>query len=114
MTQQRRVVITGLGAVTALGLTLGETWQNLLKGTSGIAPITLFDASDLPVRVAGEVKGFEAVNYMDRKQVRRTSRTTHLALAAAHMALKDAELDPAKIDPYCDGRQFGRRCGGIG
>jgi 3-oxoacyl-[acyl-carrier-protein] synthase II len=113
MTQRRRVVITGLGAVTALGLTLGETWQNLLKGTSGIAPITLFDASDLPVRVAGEVKGFEAVNYMDRKQVRRTSRTTHLALAAAHMALKDAELDLAKIDPYSMGVSLGAGVAGL-
>jgi 3-oxoacyl-[acyl-carrier-protein] synthase II len=113
MSHQRRVVITGLGAVTALGLTLDETWQNLLKGTSGIAPITLFDASDLPVRVAGEVKGFDAVNYMDRKQVRRTSRTTHLALAAAHMALKDAGLDPTKIDPYSMGVSLGAGVAGL-
>src|SRR5512143_2673761 len=93
MADRRRVVITGMGAVTPLGLTLDETWQGLLQARSGIGAITLFDASDLSVRVAGEVKGFNATTYLDRKLVRRTSRTTHLAIAAATMALHDARLD---------------------
>jgi len=79
----KRVVITGMGALTPLGLTLDETRQGLLQARSGIGLITSFDASDLPVRVAGEIKGFDATHYIDRKQVRRTSRTTHLAIAAA-------------------------------
>jgi 3-oxoacyl-[acyl-carrier-protein] synthase II len=109
----RRVVITGIGAVTALGLTFAETWEGLLHARSGIGPITLFDASDLPVRVAGEIKGFDATQYMDRKQVRRTSRTTHLALAAATMALEDAQLDVTKIDPHCIGVSLGAGVAGL-
>ena len=91
MIERRRVAITGMGAVTPLGLTLDETWQGLLQAQSGIGPITLFDARDLPVRVAGEIKGFDAARYLDRKQVRRTSRTTHLAIAAATMALSSSQ-----------------------
>ncbi len=113
MAEGRRVVITGLSAVTPLGLTLDETWRGLLQARSGIGPITLFDASDLPVRVAGEVKGFDATNYMDRKLVRRTSRTTHLAIAAATMALQDAQLDATKIDPYCIGVSLGAGVAGL-
>lgn len=113
MFQQRRVVITGLGAVTALGLTLDETWQNLLQGRSGIAPITLFDARDLPVCMAGEVKGFDAADYLDRKQVRRTSRTTHLAMAAAQRALADAALDLSAMDPYSMGVSLGAGVAGL-
>jgi 3-oxoacyl-[acyl-carrier-protein] synthase II len=109
----RRVVITGIGAVTALGLTFAETWEGLLHARSGIGPITLFDASDLPVRVAGEIKDFAAAHYMDRKQMRRTSRTTQLALAAATMALADAQLDVTKIDPHCTGVSLGAGVAGL-
>ncbi len=113
MLDRRRVVITGLGALTPLGLTLDETWQGLLQARSGIGPITLFDASDLPVRVAGEIKGFDAAHYLDRKQVRRTSRTTHLAIAATTMALQDARLDLTKLDPYCIGVSLGAGVAGL-
>jgi 3-oxoacyl-[acyl-carrier-protein] synthase II len=113
MNNQPRVVITGMGALTPLGLTLDETWQGLLHTRSGIGPITLFDASDLPVRVAGEIKGFDATRYIDRKQVRRTSRTTHLAIAAAAMALHDAQLDVTQIDPYCIGVSLGAGVAGL-
>ncbi len=113
MNDQRRVVITGLAALTALGLTLDETWQGLLQARSGIGPITLFDASDLPVRVAGEIKGFDATQYIERKQVRRTSRTTHLAIAAATMALQNARLDVSQIDPYCMGVSLGAGVAGL-
>ncbi len=113
MNNQRRVVITGLGALTPLGLTLDETWQGLLQARSGIGPITLLDASDLPVRVAGEIKDFDATHYIDRKQVRRTSRTTHLAIAAATMALHDAQLDLSKLNPYCIGVSLGAGVAGL-
>jgi 3-oxoacyl-[acyl-carrier-protein] synthase II len=113
MSERRRVVITGIGAVTPLGLTMDETWQGLLQARSGIHPITLFDASDLPVRVAGELTDFDATRYIDRKQVRRTSRTTHLAIAAATMALQDAQLDVTKIDPYCIGVSLGAGVAGL-
>ena len=113
MSDQRRVVITGVGALTALGLSFDETWQGLLHARSGIGPITLFDASDLSVRVAGEINGFDATQYIDRKQVRRTSRTTHLAIAAATMALHDAQLDVTKIDPYCIGVSLGAGVAGL-
>ncbi len=113
MNDRRRVVITGMGALTPLGLTLDATWQRLLYARSGIGPITLFDASDLPVRVAGEIKGFDATHYLDRKQVRRTSRTTHLAIAAATMALQDAQLDVTRIDPYCIGVSLGSGVAGL-
>ena len=113
MTDRRRVAITGIGAVTPLGLSLTETWQKLLQARSGIGPITLFDAHDLPVRVAGEITGFDATHYIDRKQVRRTSRTTQLAIAASTMALQDAQLDVAKIDPYCIGVSLGAGVAGL-
>jgi 3-oxoacyl-[acyl-carrier-protein] synthase II len=73
----------------------------------------LFDASDLPVRVAGEIKDFDATRYIDRKQVRRTSRTTQLAIAAATMALQDAQLDVTKIDPCSVGVSLGAGVAGL-
>ncbi len=89
----RRVVITGVGAMTPLGLTAADHWQGLINGRSGIGPITLFDASTLPVKVAGEVNGFEPADYMDIKRVDRTGRCTHFAIAVARMALESARLD---------------------
>src|SRR5512136_2903955 len=113
MWDKRQVVITGLGAVTPLGLSIDETWQNLLKGVCGIAPITQFDASDLPVRIAGELKGFDATQYLDRRQVRRMSRTSHLAIAAAQMAVQDSGLDLASVDPYAIGVSIGAGVAGL-
>lgn len=85
-----------MGAVTPLGLTVAEFWKGLVKGQCGIGPITLFDATAYPVKVASEVKGFEAANYMDLKRVDRTSRCTHFAIAAAKMALEAAHLDMSR------------------
>ncbi len=93
---QQIIVITGMGAVTPLGLTVAEFWKGLVKGQCGIGPITLFDATAYPVKVASEVKGFEAANYMDLKRVDRTSRCTHFAIAAAKMALEAAHLDMSR------------------
>lgn len=93
----QRAVITGLGAVTPIGLTVEEFWQNLTSGVSGVGPITSFDASDLSTKIAAEVKGFDPRNYMEFKEARRTHRSTHFALAAAHQAVADAglQIDPA-------------------
>lgn len=87
-----RAVITGLGAVTPIGLTVDEFWRNLTAGKSGAGHITSFDTSDFPVKTACEVKGFNPANYMDRKLVRRTVRSTQFAIAASRMALEDARL----------------------
>jgi 3-oxoacyl-[acyl-carrier-protein] synthase II len=87
-----RIVVTGIGAVTPVGLTGRETWQALLAGRSGVAEITSFDASHLPVRIAGEVKAFDPTRYMDRKVARRMGRFAQFAVACAAMALEDAGL----------------------
>ncbi len=113
MSERRRVVITGLGALTPLGLSMQETWPRLIRGESGIGPITLFDASDLPVRIAGEVKNFDASAYLDRKLVRRTSRCTHLALVAAQEAIRDSSLDLSKTDSTSIGVSLGTGVGAL-
>ncbi|HZU07865.1 MAG TPA: beta-ketoacyl-ACP synthase II [Chloroflexota bacterium] len=87
-----RVVITGLGAVTPLGLDVPSTWQALLEGRSGIGPITRFDASNMRVRIAGEVKGFDPERLLGRKDARRTDRFVQLAIAATQEAVADAGL----------------------
>lgn len=88
----RRVVITGLGAVTPLGSDIRTLWQGLLAGRSGIGPITRFDASSLPVRIAGEVSGFDPRTCMSAKHIHRTDPFIQYALAAALMACEDAHL----------------------
>lgn len=87
-------VITGIGAVTPLGLNAAETWAGLLAGRSGIGPITLFDASELPVRIAGEVSGFDPAELLDAKRARRSARFSQLAIMAAREAVEDAGLGP--------------------
>ena len=88
----QRVVITGVGAMTALALTMPETWEALLAGCSGIAPITQFDASTLPTQFAGEVKGFDPSKYMNPKEARRIARCSQLAIATTREVLADAGL----------------------
>jgi len=87
-----RALVTGVGAITSIGLTAQEFWENLVAGVSGIAEITHFDTSDLPVKIASEVKGFDPGNYMDAKGVRRMARFAQLAVAAAQLAADDAGL----------------------
>lgn len=89
---RRRVVVTGLGAVTPLGLSVEEFWQGLVNGRSGIGPMTLCDPSDFPCRIAGEVKGFDPHLYLDKKEARRSARFTQLAVAATAEALRHARL----------------------
>jgi 3-oxoacyl-[acyl-carrier-protein] synthase II len=86
------IVVTGLGAVTPVGLTATETWQALAAGRSGVGPITLFDASELSVQIAAEVKGFDAAPYVGAKTASRLERFTQFSLAAATEALRDAGI----------------------
>jgi 3-oxoacyl-[acyl-carrier-protein] synthase II len=90
--QQRRVVVTGIGAVSPLGLDIKTTWEALINSQSGVAPITRFDTSKLPVQVACEVKGFDAKQFIDPKEIRRSDLYELYAVAAAKMAVEDAKL----------------------
>ncbi|MEW2349918.1 MULTISPECIES: beta-ketoacyl-ACP synthase II [unclassified Streptomyces] len=92
MQSNRQVVVTGFGALTPVGNDRESTWQALLAGKSGIAPITAFDATGLPTTIAGEVKGFDPSTLLDRKRERRSARFSQLAVAAAREAVADASL----------------------
>ena len=96
---KRRVVVTGMGAVCPVGIGLDETWRGIVAGKSGIGPITQFDASTFPTRIAGEVRNFEPEKYMDKREVRRNDRFIHFAMAASDMAIQDAGLDMSKEGP---------------
>ena len=95
---RRRVVITGLGAVTPVGLTAGESWQAVKDGVCGIAPITQFDSTGMMVHLASEVKGFDPANYMSKPEAKHMGRFTQFAVACAKEALADAAFDPAQAD----------------
>ncbi|NLY80306.1 MAG: beta-ketoacyl-ACP synthase II [Lysinibacillus sp.] len=90
---KKRVVITGIGAVTPLGNTIDETWSAIKEGKSGIGPLTRVDADLFPAKVAAEVKDFDIEQFIDRKEARRMDRFTHYAVASALMAVKDANLE---------------------
>src|SRR5258708_23175683 len=87
---KRRVVVTGLGIVSPVGIGIAQAWDNLLAGRSGVAPITRFDASALPTRIAAEVKGFNSADWMHLKETRRNDLFIHFGLAATKLALEDA------------------------
>jgi 3-oxoacyl-[acyl-carrier-protein] synthase II len=106
-----RIAITGIGSVSPVGLSTDEAWDTLLAGRSGVAEITQFDASDMPVRVAGEVKGFDPVAVAGAKEARRMDRNVLLALAAAKAAADDAAL--VVDDPSRFGVLFGTAIGGF-
>jgi 3-oxoacyl-[acyl-carrier-protein] synthase II len=108
----RRVVVTGAGAVTGLGETLDATWDAMVAGRSGVRPITLFDASDVPVRIAAEVPGFDAVARFGKRRARHLDRVVQLALTATAEALEHAKLDVAG-DPERVGVIYGTGIGGI-
>jgi 3-oxoacyl-[acyl-carrier-protein] synthase II len=105
-------VITGLGAVTPVGNDITTMWDALVHGKSGIARIARFDPSPYASQVAGEVRGFEAGEYMDRKEIRRTDRFTHLAVGAAAQAMRDAKLEKV-ADPERVGTAISSGLGGI-
>ena len=110
---RRRIVVTGLGIVCPVGIGVEETWRGIAAGKSGIGPITQFDASTFPTRIAGEVKDFDAEKYMEKKEVRRNDRFIHFAMAASDMAIADAGLDMSKEDPERVGVIIGAGLGGL-
>ncbi|GEJ56170.1 beta-ketoacyl-ACP synthase II [Anaeromyxobacter diazotrophicus] len=110
---RRRVVVTGLGIVSPVGIGVEESWRGIVAGKSGIGPITQFDASTFPTRIAGEVKGFEAEKWMEKKEARRNDRFIQFTMAAAEMALKDSGLDLAKENLERVGAVIGAGLGGL-
>jgi 3-oxoacyl-[acyl-carrier-protein] synthase II len=109
----RRVVVTGMGAVTPIGHSVAEYWRNLCAGVSGAGPITRFDASNYPVKIACEVKDFDPTKYMDARDVRRTGRFVHFALAATAQALADAEFSITESNAEMVGVAFNTGGGGL-
>ena len=110
---KKRVVITGLGAISPVGNTAADFWQALLAGKSGIGPITRFDAAEYDAKIAGEVKGFEPTAFIDKKEARRMDRFTQFAIAAAKMALDDSGIDLEKADKSRIGSFVGSGIGGM-
>ncbi len=110
---KRRVVITGLGVVSALGSSIDLYWEGLVSGRSGIRRITQFDASDMPCQIAGEIPDFNPTDYMDRKEARRIPRSGQIALAAAIQAVNDAGLPLPMPEPERSGVVFVTAIGGI-
>ena len=109
----KRVVVTGIGAVTPLGNTAAETWQNMLKGVSGAAPITHFDASKFKAQFACEVKNFNPEDFIDKKEARKMDPYCQYALSAAIMAVEDSAMDVETIDKNRVGVIFGVGIGGM-
>ena len=108
-----RALITGIGAITPVGLSAPETWANLLAGQSGVRPLTRFDASQFPVRIAADVQGFDPFTVMTRKRARRTARFAQLAVGAAREALADARLPPLAEISDRVGVTIGTALGGL-
>lgn len=108
-----RVVVTGLGAITPLGNNVDETWQNMLSGKSGAAPITLFDASKFKAQFACEVKNFNPFDYIDKKDARKMDRCTQLGMAAAIQAVTDSKMNLDEEDKNRIGVIYGIGIGGI-
>lgn len=109
----KRVVVTGLGAVTPLGNTPEETWENMVKGVSGVAPITLFDATNFKTQFACEVKNWNPNEWIDRKDARKMDRYAQLAMASAVQGVKDSGLDLDLVDKNRVGVIYGVGIGGI-
>src|ERR1051325_9019768 len=94
-----RVVITGMGVVSPIGIGKEAFWDSLKNGRSGVGRLTFFDTTDYPCQIDAEVKGFQPENYIDKKNIRRMDRFTQFAYAAAEMAIRDAGLDQVKVNP---------------
>lgn len=109
----KRVVVTGLGAITPVGNNVPEFWENLVNGVSGAGPITHFDASQFKTQFACEVKGFDATQYIDRKEARKMDLYTQYAVAVAKEAVADSGLDIENEDLNRIGVIFGAGIGGI-
>ena len=116
MDTQARIVVTGMGTVNPIGLSVDAFWKGMMGGESGAAPITHFDASDFKTRFACELKGFDPLNYIERKQAARLDSFCHYALAASQQAVEDAQLNPADRSQAARDRMgvvFGSGIGGL-
>ena len=111
--QLKRVVVTGIGALTPIGNNTNDYWNGLINGVSGANPITLFDSSKFKTRFACELKGFDPLQYLDRKESRKVDRYTQIALAASDEAIRDAGIDKEKMDPDRIGVVFASGIGGL-
>lgn len=110
---RQRVVITGVGAITPLGLSVADFWGSLKAGKSGVGPITRFDTSEFDVHIGAEVKGFDPLDFMDRKEGRRADRYTQFAIASCRQAITDADLDLETVDKERCGVYVGSGIGGM-
>ncbi|MFA5858998.1 MAG: beta-ketoacyl-ACP synthase II [Elusimicrobiota bacterium] len=110
---KKRVVITGMGVVTCLGMKLDEYWNNLKSGKSGIGYTDLIDVSDIEVKISGQVKGFNIENYIEKKRARRMDRFVHFAIAASKHAVDDSGIDFSKEDPDRCSVMIGSGTGGL-
>ena len=110
---RRQVVVTGLGALTPVGNSTEEFWTAITQGQSGIGPITKFDTTRYPTRIAGEVKNFDPLKWVDKKEARRLDPYLQYAIACAAMAVEDAGLDVRKVDGTRFGVLVGSGIGGI-
>ena len=110
---RRRVVVTGIGAITPLGESAAEFWEGLKAGRSGVGPMTLADPTDYPCRIAGEVTGFDPENYVEKREARRLARFSQLAMAAASEAMAMAGLSAANVDAERMGVYLGNGNGGF-
>jgi 3-oxoacyl-[acyl-carrier-protein] synthase II len=110
---KRRVVITGLGAVTPVGLSVKESWENILAGKSGIAPITLFDVSEFPVRFGGSIKGFDITTIIARKEAKKMDTFIHYGLAAGKEAIEDSGIVVTEENAGRIGVAIGAGIGGL-
>ena len=113
MNHSQAVVITGIGTISPVGLDINSSWKQLIAGQSGIDFISAFDTTGFETTFAGEVKGFDPENYMDRKDARRMDRFAQFAVAAAKEACKQADLDISSLDPFRTGVVVGSGIGGI-
>ncbi|MGE5232489.1 MAG: beta-ketoacyl-ACP synthase II [Acidobacteriota bacterium] len=111
--ERRRVVVTGVGLVSPLGVGTAETWQGLLAGKSGVGPLTRFDCSAYPTRIAGEVKGFDPTDFVEKKEVKKSDTFIHYALAAARFALEDSGLRISEDNADRVGVVVGSGIGGL-
>lgn len=108
-----RAVITGMGVISPVGNNLEEFWNNLIEGNSGIGPVTRFDTTDLPTKVAAEVKNFDPTEWINKKESRHMDRFAQFAVAAAKMAVQDSGLDLEKLDKERAGAVMGCGIGGV-
>lgn len=113
MSENRRVVVTGMGAITPVGNTVADTWEGLISGKNGIAPITLFDTTDMKAKLGAEVKGFDPNQYMEVNDTLRTDRYAQFAVAAAQQAVEDSGVE-GTVEPERFAVLFGTGIGGIG